>query len=877
MAPGVLGLAISGRVNLWGDLGDDTFVVNKLSTLDLADKFFNNSGSPTSVDPGVSTSTAVSFTAGALTVDTVNSTINIGVNSGLFTGDEVTYDDETNVLIGGLIQGKQYFARVENGLLSLYDTQADALGNDTTGLAMLTSVGSGAQQFTFTGVTSRRNTVNLDGTDGSNQYIVNLSGTNDNIIDVHRSGDPSSGADTLTINGVPGVDTFLLRRNFVALLQADPSAVEVNPNNPQHFLTTYERVNYDTTINVLNVNGLEPSDYVYSDGTGKVASEYAASLDGFAAALDFAGYANAAAASAAGHSNFYVDDNSAITFLTGVDGGNTYQFGQIFGTGRVGGSSTQFGDDVATIEVALGYSDIAQTQLVPGFLSRGISFSATAYGGDGNDFFFVYSNKASLKLFGEDGNDNFTVRAFALLNQANLTLFSTSDTTIHTGSGNSHIEYNINAPVSIDGGDGVNTVTILGSGFGDNFVITKDGVLGAGLNVAMKNIQLLEVDGISGNNNFYVLSTAPGEVVTLIGGTGNDNFNVAGDVTTPIVAENVNGTSGFINHSVSSTDPKYNGIFANGVSVAVATGQAGTVIVGSLTKVGDPSTPVTQLFEDPSAGINEAQYTLKLAVPAGPLTMGTLAYLTVAAALRPYNEASQGSKTLEVSTDGIHFSQSLVLTFDGSNAANWNRTQVIYVRADQDAIAEGLQTIVISHSIRSTNPNFNQLPIGNLEVDLVDDDKPDVVVTQTHPGDLRAVEGSPTDAGNPLVQQTDSYQIKLTRAPNLGETVTVTLNSDIYTAVDHLRLSSADPRFHAATYNADGTVNTKAYIEFTSADWNDAVTITVAAYDGSTLEDAREADISHTITSTGGVIRAWRAGRTRSGSTSSTARCRRFW
>jgi Ca2+-binding RTX toxin-like protein len=830
-------LTISGEVNLSGGAGDDTIVVNKLNTLDLAHKYFNNSGSPTSIDPGMSTPTAVNFTAGASTVDMVNSTINIGLNSGIFTGDKIVYDAEAHPAIGGLAQGGQYYARVQNGLLSLYDTQAHAVANDTTGLVTLTSVGSGAQQFTFPGVTSLRNTVNIDGGDGSNQYVVNLTGTNDNIINVHRNGDPGSGADTLTISGVPGVDTFLLRRNFVALLQTDPNAVQANPNNPLAFLQTYERVNYDATVNVLNVNGLETSDFVYVDNFGTVQQQ-----------LVSPAYA---ALSATSHSNFYVDDNSAITVLTGADGGSTYQFGQIFGTSRVGGSSVQFGDDVATIEVALGYSDVAQTQVVPGFLTRGISFSTTAYGGEGNDSFFVYSNKASLKLYGEDGNDNFVVRAFALLDQ---NLVSTSDTTIHTGDGSNHIEYNINAPVSIDGGNGVNTVTVLGSGFGDNFVITKDGVLGAGLNVTMTNIQILEVDGIAGKNNFYVLSTAPGEVVTLIGGTGNDTFNVAGDVTSPIIAQNVNGVSSFINHSVSSTDPKYNGIFANGVSVAVATGEAGTVIVGQLTKVGDPSTPVTQLFEDPASGFNEAQYTLKLAVPANMVATGTLAYVTVAAALRPYNDASKGSKSLEVSTDGIHFSQSLVLTFDQSNVANWNRTQTIYVRADQDTVAEGEQTIVISHAIKSTNAAFNQLPIANLEVDLVDKDQPDVVINQAHPGNLRVVEGSPTDPTNPLVERTDSYQVKLTRAPNPGETVTITLNSDIYSTANHLVLASGDAHFHAA---AGGN---PAFIQFTTANWNNAVTVTVKSYDGGALEDAREADISHTVTSTGGLYSGLPAG-----------------
>ena len=52
-------------------------------------------------------------------------------------------------------------------------------------------------------------------------------------------------------------------------------------------------------------------------------------------------------------------------------------------------------------------------------------------------------------------------------------------TTITTGSGSSQIEYNIDAPVAIDGGSGINTVTVLGSGFGDSFVITNQGVEGA--------------------------------------------------------------------------------------------------------------------------------------------------------------------------------------------------------------------------------------------------------------------------------------------------------------------------------------------------------------------------------------------------------------
>jgi len=67
---------------------------------------------------------------------------------------------------------------------------------NTTGIVDFDFGRDGRQQFIFTGVTSVRNTVNIDGADGFNQYVINLNGENanpatphDNIIDVHRSGD----------------------------------------------------------------------------------------------------------------------------------------------------------------------------------------------------------------------------------------------------------------------------------------------------------------------------------------------------------------------------------------------------------------------------------------------------------------------------------------------------------------------------------------------------------------------------------------------------------------------------------------------------------------------------------------------------------------
>ena len=153
-----------------------------------------------------------------------------------------------------------------------------------------------------------------------------------------------------------------------------------------------------------------------------------------------------------------------------MDGGigeDYFQIGQMFGLDRVN-PNVAVGDEITTVETTVG------------FLSCGISFPTTIYGGDDGDNFVVYSNKALLKLFGEDGNDEFIIRAFVIKNTDDL---ASTDTEVSGGAGDDHIQYNINAPVSIDGGAGADTVVVLGTEIDDNFVITEYGVQGAGLNV----------------------------------------------------------------------------------------------------------------------------------------------------------------------------------------------------------------------------------------------------------------------------------------------------------------------------------------------------------------------------------------------------------
>jgi hypothetical protein len=56
-----------------------------------------------------------------------------------------------------------------------------------------------------------------------------------------------------------------------------------------------------------------------------------------------------------------------------------------------------------------------------GYVSDGNNYPLTANGGNGADSFIVQRNRAPLSLYGDDGNDFFSVRAFVALDVNTLT------------------------------------------------------------------------------------------------------------------------------------------------------------------------------------------------------------------------------------------------------------------------------------------------------------------------------------------------------------------------------------------------------------------------------------------------------------------------
>ncbi|MDM8557941.1 LEPR-XLL domain-containing protein [Candidatus Parabeggiatoa sp. HSG14] len=480
----------------------------------------------------------------------------------------------------------------------------------------------------------------LDGEGQGDQYIINMSGgSTTKHVTVFDTGLADDGADKMTINSTTDEseneedkhDRFLLRSGvaqdtiaFVAMLNGTEDV---------------ERIDYDHRIEAMTINSFAGNDY------------------------------------------FALDDNRAVTTINGGTGKDTFQVGQMFDTPRTveaahilphdndkpHDGSTEVGTDIfATIETTRG------------FLSNGISESTTINGGDDNDTFTVFHNKAVLGLNGGDGNDEFTIRSFALSGSQEVTRERTD---LSGGADADLIQYAVNAPVNIDGGDGLDEIRLIGTEFSDDFVVTSKGVFGAGLNVNFVNVELLKIDAAEGDDRFFIQSTDANLVTKLVGGLGSDSFNVGGDAP-PIISNDLLGHSGVINHAVVSDDPAYNGIRVEGISANIADNdEPGIVITQS-----DGNSVVN------SAGFTQDSYTVVLTRAPAP------GEKVVVTALAPTKESDERALLQFDSNDG--FKDSIQLVFDSTN---WNIAQTVSFMANNNVVGSESLSGVINHTISSVD------------------------------------------------------------------------------------------------------------------------------------------------------------------------------
>ncbi|MFP6612284.1 MAG: hypothetical protein VB835_08235, partial [Pirellulales bacterium] len=363
--------------------------------------------------------------------------------------------------------------------------------------------------------------LNLHGQRGADTYLVGLAGRGSAWINVHdQTPADDRSVDTLDIFGSDQTDYFLFRPNSI-------SSVELDANRQPKLGGEVERVNYNGEIGAASVYGREGDD------------------------------------------RFIFDDTSSSLVVYGQRGDDSFQVGQMYNSPREANAGLAEEDQFPT------------THTTDGFLSNGVTQPAELRGGPGNDSFTVFHNKAELGLFGEEDDDAFLVRAFVAIDPNDP---KAPYTNINGGQGADFISYTINAPVRIEGGDGLDTLTIIGTAFGDDFVVTDNGIFGAGLFINYGGIEKVTADGLEGNDRFFVASTNERVDVSLFGGQGSDTFDVSGGndgEAITVVSNDLLGHSGLLEHTISSDSraTEYDRLFTRDIVANVGDNDEPGVII----------------------------------------------------------------------------------------------------------------------------------------------------------------------------------------------------------------------------------------------------------------------------------------------------------
>ena len=386
----------------------------------------------------------------------------------------------------------------------------------------------------------------VDGQEGSDTTLISMQGGNaQSLVTLNDTG--AMGTDLFVVNGTINADQFLLRPTLTGAFVAMINTV-----------VAVERVDYIGMERIV-ING------------------------------------------SFGDDHFAVDDTRAEVTINGEIGDDTFQIGQIFRSDRLGPGTPGIDGDLNDVNNISDEDAFLTIQVTRGWLSNGISAPMTINGGLGEDQFVVFHNLAVLQLNGGEDDDTFEVRAFALVGSEEPLRERTD---ISGGAGADLVQYAVNAPVNIDGGDGLDTLIVIGTEFGDDFVVTDEGVFGAGLTINFVNIESLRVDGAEGDDRFFIKSTGENFITELFGGLGSDTFNMSGD-TPPVVSNDLKGHSGLILHDVESSDELFDEQALFGISANVADNEEPFAVIRQT----DGSTIVTE-SETPGLGLDTYEIVL---------------------------------------------------------------------------------------------------------------------------------------------------------------------------------------------------------------------------------------------------------------------------
>ena len=612
-------------------------------------------------------------------------------------------------------------------------------------------------QLTFQGGPVTRLVTIFDTGAAGDQDTVTISSTDDDdrfLLRAALNGDPDDGGrvpDT-ELRNIPFIDTFFTDGNV--------------PDDELPVRSFVAMLNSDRNLERLNYYNLE-----------KVNIE---SLDG--------------------NDEFFIDDTSAVFQIDSGAGNDRFQIGQLFRTER---------DAAARIDP---FDVFETTSTTVGFVSNGVSEDLTINGGPDGDTIIVFRNRANLILNGDDGNDTFIVQAFALEGSTEPEARSRNNISVTGGADADFIQYAVNAPVNINGGDGFDTVIVIGTELGDDFVVTEDGVFGSGLNVNFIGVELLQVDGSAGDDRFFIQGTGVGFRTEVSGGLGEDTFNVGGNAP-PIVSKDLLGHSGVVEHAVdgSATGSLFDVVKVAGISANVADNDEPAIRLVQ-------SEGTTRVSEE---GMVDSYFLVLTRPPSAPVR--------VTIVVPDPTTADKANGKLKINARPAAGTAFLEFT-----AANWFVPQEVMVEAqltntfiDLDGVqqtavdnaVEGLDIANITHVV--SGGDYDGLILPTVTVEIFDKDSPQLILTETD-GNTTV-----TEAGG-----VDSYSLFLSQTPATGETVAVTISAD---AAGELLVSTDGLSFGAtATFDFD--------------DANAPQTVFVMAVDDGDREGLHKATITHSFT-----------------------------
>ncbi len=543
---------------------------------------------------------------------------------------------------------------VSTSILRMTDGRIGYTGLET----MVLDLGQGRDVLNVDGTLTGTTTINGNG--GGDRIMVETTGGTTRV-------NGQGGDDWLLVNPLPTLPDLVNRITGPLTLDggagSDMTVVTLFGEGD----TTIAAIDtaFDGATNALTVNGSASDDqFLFRSGLIALLTRNAGVTTGPFAHAEKVTYTNAFTGGVqvngrAGDDRFAFDDTSSVMSVNGESGNDFFQVGQLF---------TDYVPDAL-----FGIPTPAFANTTRGLLSPGVSHGTVINGGTGDDTFQIFRNRGPLQLNGEAGDDTFIIRTFIDVDKS---------TSVNTGGGRDFVQYVSNAPVSIDGGDGFDTVVVVGTEANDTFVVTAQGIWGAGRFISYLNVERLIIEGMEGDDLIYVLSTNPNVETAIFGGLGSDTINVAADVRNkigPLVdvpavqANDLMGHSGLLMNAVESTSTLWLGVPVDGIGAEIIDDDAPAVIltplVGTLT-----------VRERGDGVVSSVTYTAALA-----FAPDSDVELTISTPLPSPSQEAIRSKSVLLSLDGITWRTSVTLRFTPSNFA---ATQPIYVMAEYDLSSE---------------------------------------------------------------------------------------------------------------------------------------------------------------------------------------------